>query len=44
MEVLPNKDIEFNTGKLPGGPKGIKFFGIKIRLSIQKLLRLFKKK
>lgn len=38
MEILPE------IGKIPGGVKGIKYFGVKIRLSIQKVLALFKKK
>jgi hypothetical protein len=38
MEILPD------IGKLPGGLKGIRYFGVKIRLSIQKVLALFKKK
>ena len=31
-------------GRLLAGVKGIKYFGVKIRLSIQKVLALFKKK
>lgn len=38
MEILPD------TGTLPGGKKGIKYFGVKIRLSIQKVLALLKRK
>jgi hypothetical protein len=42
--MLPKNGIEVDSGLIPGGTKGIRFYGFKIKLSIQKLLDLFKKK
>ncbi|MCK9429632.1 MAG: hypothetical protein M0R17_06470 [Candidatus Omnitrophica bacterium] len=42
--MLPKNGVEIDSGLIPGGQKGIRFYGLKIKISIQKLLNLFKKK
>ena len=42
MSTLHNQQVSFDSGKLPGGRKGIYYFGFKIKLSLQKILKFFK--
>lgn len=42
MSTLHNQQVSFDSGKLPGGKKGIRWVGLKITINIQQWINQLK--